>query len=149
MKITKITNPDFSEIGDLLFITWPKEFGIKSKEEIIREYERHFDPQKDVIKLAFVENCTAGWYRYTRWPGDDNNPHRAHTLDIGVLPEFRGRGVGKALFKEMLEDLKNKGFKEVLSRTFKTNEISINLHKAMGFREHGQTDDSIVWEFFI
>jgi phosphinothricin acetyltransferase len=65
---------------------------------------------------------------------------------VYVSPDARGRGVGRQLLNALAQAAEQAGYHKLTSRVFTTNEASLNLHRAAGFREvgiqrhHGQLD---------
>ncbi|MEM0382633.1 MAG: ribosomal protein S18-alanine N-acetyltransferase [Nitrososphaerota archaeon] len=58
-----------------------------------------------------------------------------HIVSIAVLPEYRGRGIGKALMQEALNALKNVyGCDEAYLEVRVTNTTAINLYYSLGFK---------------
>jgi phosphinothricin acetyltransferase len=58
-------------------------------------------------------------------------------LSIYVGAESRGKGVGRALLAMLIPDSEAAGFWTLQSGVFPENTASINLHRAMGFRQLG------------
>ena len=58
-------------------------------------------------------------------------------FSIYVQREFRGRGIGKALIKRLIEEAENRGFWKLISRIFVENTQSRALMVNSGFREVG------------
>jgi GNAT superfamily N-acetyltransferase len=155
--------PDFGSLIDLFRDEWPLELGAVTDIEKVEEMEKNYDPATDTIKYLIDGGRKIGWYRYTKWPrnatsggvardatpGDAAPTDTAHTLDIGVLPECRGKGYGALLLKEMITDCSKRGFKKLMSRTVFGNTSSIRLHEACGFKESFRTGDSIIWEISL
>lgn len=141
--------PDFWEIIDLINVGWPVSFGKKSDDEKVEEMENSYDLETDTVKYLMEDNKIIGWYRYTLWPR--NNPYAStvHTLDLAILPEYQRRGLGTLLIRDIIEDCREKGFNQILSRSFKNNESSMEFHRKMGFHVHFSTDDSIVWGYSV
>jgi ribosomal protein S18 acetylase RimI-like enzyme len=54
--------------------------------------------------------------------------------DLCVLPEFRGRGVGRKLVVESLKTLKAKGVNAARLRVLKENEVAVKLYEKLGFK---------------
>lgn len=136
---------DYSSIIDLINAEWPEEFGEATDQEKIMEMERSSN-KLDINKFLMKNNKKIGWYRYSSWPREESNHDFAHTFDIVVLPEYKGQGFGKLLMNDMIHDCRNKGFKNLKSRTFLNNEDSIHLHQKCGFKEAFKVNGSIVWE---
>ena len=58
-------------------------------------------------------------------------------VSVYVSLSARGRGVGKALLKELIEKSEARGIWTLQAGIFPENAASIALHKALGFREVG------------
>jgi phosphinothricin acetyltransferase len=54
-----------------------------------------------------------------------------------VRPEARGRGIGRALYLELLRLLEAQGFANAYAGIALPNEASVRLHEAVGFRPVG------------
>jgi len=66
-------------------------------------------------------------------PGYD---HRG-SLGMGVLPEYRGRGIGRRLMEEALRRAKERGLERVELEVYAGNIPARRLYDAMGFVEEG------------
>lgn len=140
--------PDFSRLLSLIKIAWPVELGDHSDEVILSEMEKSYNKDTDVIKYLVENGERIGWYRYTRMKDDDGS-FFAHTLDIGILPERQGMGLGRLLMNDMIDSSRKAGFKKLMSRTMESNAQSIGFHKATGFSEAFRKGTSIVWELSL
>jgi L-amino acid N-acyltransferase YncA len=58
-------------------------------------------------------------------------------VSIYIGKDFRGKGVGKALFRALIDQAQVTGFWTLQSSVFRENVATIVLHKSMGFREIG------------
>ena len=54
-----------------------------------------------------------------------------------VRPEARGRGIGKALYTELLRRLEAQGFRNAYAGIALPNEASVRLHESVGFTPIG------------
>lgn len=68
--------------------------------------------------------------------GDPHTKHRA-TLGMGILEEFRGRGIGSKLMASALEHAKTCGLEKIELSVYTTNERAIALYKKHGFEQEG------------
>lgn len=93
--------------------------------------------KREVIFVAEIQDEVVGWIVF-------QSPSRirmAHTGSLGmmVLPDYRHRGVGKALLNALLEwAIENPLIEKVCLGVFSTNENAIKLYKNMGFKEEGR-----------
>jgi len=63
--------------------------------------------------------------------------HRALIISIYVMPEYRDKGVGKALMQVLFDQLAKKGVQQVRLFVETQNEDAINLYKSLGFKTVG------------
>ncbi len=61
----------------------------------------------------------------------------AHILKFGILPEFRGKGLGTKLLSYTVEESKQKGQKYMWLEVRKSNEIALKLYSSQGFKLQG------------
>jgi len=61
----------------------------------------------------------------------------AEIISIGVLPEFRGRGVGGALLQEYISRMRERAVSELFLETATDNDAAISLYKRLGFASVG------------
>jgi len=54
-----------------------------------------------------------------------------------VRPEARGRGIGKALYTELLRRLEAQGFRNAYAGIALPNDASVRLHESVGFKPIG------------
>jgi len=137
---------NFSTIIDLIKEEWPKEWGILSDQEMIRELEKSSNTEFDVNKYLYEDGKIIGWYRYSAWPRKENNKENAHALDIVINHKYQGKGLGKMLMEDLILDCKRRGFKKLMSRTIEGNSQSYKLHVRNGFKISFRKGTSIVWE---
>lgn len=52
-------------------------------------------------------------------------------------PEFRGRGIGRALLQELLDLAPQRGVRVLIARIVEGNPASPGLHEALGFETIG------------
>ncbi len=150
MELLKIDGiPDYKEIIELINAEWPIEFGNIDDSEKIVEMTKSHNVETDTVKYLIDNNEIIGFYRYSLWPRDNIESNSAHTFDIAIKPDRQKQGLGSLIMKDMIEDCRINGVKKLLSRSFKSNNQSINLHKSLGFSLHLETDDSYVWEILI
>jgi RimJ/RimL family protein N-acetyltransferase len=62
--------------------------------------------------------------------------HRAE-LGMGVLPEYRGIGVGGRLLHASLDSARQLGFERVEAEVYATNRPAIHLYEKFGFQTEG------------
>ncbi|MEM0117316.1 MAG: ribosomal protein S18-alanine N-acetyltransferase [Conexivisphaerales archaeon] len=58
---------------------------------------------------------------------------KGHVVSVAVLPEHRGKGLGRVLVEEGLRAAKEKGCREMYLEVRVTNSIAIRLYESLGF----------------
>lgn len=96
----------------------------------IDEFGSHKD---DYCLVASLDNIIVGavWVRCINAFGhiDDNVPEFA----VSVYPEYRRKGIGTALMKDMLSYLKEKGY-PCASLAVQKDNYAVRMYKAVGFK---------------
>ena len=83
----------------------------------------------------------AAWTRIMHDYGhvDDETPSFA----ISLIPEYRGRGIGTGVMKEMLTLLKDLGFKQASLAVQKAN-YAVRMYKEVGFKIIDENDEEFI-----
>ena len=86
--------------------------------------------------VAETADGVAGYAYGTRWR---ERPAYSRTVETSVYlsAEFQGRGIGRALYRALLEDLTAKGFHTAVAGIALPNDASEALHRALGFEKVG------------
>jgi ribosomal protein S18 acetylase RimI-like enzyme len=92
--------------------------------------------------IAVKDNTVIGWCDITSL----NRPVFSHagSLGIGILKEFRGHGIGKALMKQALELAHKKGLTRIELTVREDNQRAIGLYKTFNFKIEGIHQKSIL-----
>jgi ribosomal protein S18 acetylase RimI-like enzyme len=103
--------------------------------EEARRFVRRNIREGYVQYVALVEDKVVGWC--DALPID--RPTRAHTgvLGIGVLAEFRARGIGTALIRETLKKARASGLTRIELSVREGNASVIGLYERFGFVHEG------------
>lgn len=106
-------------------------------------------PSMEMARAFVLENIRENWPHYVAICEDKvigwcdisslHRPVLAHSgvLGIGVLAEYRGRGVGQALILASLNKAKTIGLTRVELTVREKNEAAISLYKKFGFEVEG------------
>lgn len=63
-------------------------------------------------------------------------PETVGFIGIGLLPEYRSRGIGTELMLETMRQAKQAGFNEIRLDCRAANKHALNLYKKLGFRRY-------------
>ena len=91
--------------------------------------------------VAIAEGNVIGWCDIVR----SERPVHVHcgTLGMGLLPSFRGRGIGTNLIRTTLDEARYKKLERVELTVHADNERAIRLYKKVGFQTEGLMRDAV------
>ena len=103
--------------------------------ETTRAFVLHNIENKVSQFVALDEDRVVGWCDICK----SNRPAFAHTgtLGIGLIPEYRGRGIGRALLLTTLRDAKAQGLERVELAVYRSNHAAKSLYEKIGFKVEG------------
>lgn len=125
--------------------------------EKVREFVRASMQRGDVRVVAVDDDQLVGWcdIRSYRFPGLDH----VGEMGMGVLKEYRGKGIGLALLREALRLAQDRGLEKVELEVFASNYPAISLYEKEGFQVEGRKrkarkldgeyDDMILMALFL
>lgn len=110
----------------------------------LQMYVMDFGKYKDdICFVAEVNEKIAGavWVREMNDYGhiEDGVPSFA----ISLYKEYRGHGIGTALMKEMLKELKQRGYKKASLSVQKVN-YAVKMYKKVGFEIVGENEEEYI-----
>ena len=85
--------------------------------------------------VALAESQVVGWCDVTRKPIEGFR-HSA-VLGMGLLPPYRGRGIGGALLRAVLGEARSQGLTRVELEVYGSNRPAIHLYEQFGFTREG------------
>jgi len=130
MKISKATKKDFKGILNVFVASAklnPKDKGNKELKKYILASLRS---KTFFILVAKANNEVIG-FSITNF--SELKKMYADLVDIYVLKEYRGKGVGRGLMKELYKELKKKNIKNI-GLYSENNEKTLNFYKKQGFQ---------------
>jgi ribosomal protein S18 acetylase RimI-like enzyme len=98
-----------------------------------------------IILICEAQNEIIGFASAGRSRDKDLPPHAAELYTIYLLANHWGKGCGKALYQDIVELLKARGFKELSLWVLDTNTRAQSFYKVMGLQADG-TKKSETWQ---
>ena len=89
------------------------------------------------VWLVCADGDGVAGYAYAARHRDRAAYRRTVETSVYVAPAHQGRGVGRALYAELLATLRERGFQVALAGITLPNPASVALHEAMGFTPAG------------
>ena len=84
---------------------------------------------------AIDDDVVVGWCDIVR--GEREGMVHSGFLEIGIIPNYRGKGIGRRLLKATTDDAFSKGIERVELEVFASNQRAIRLYHEFGFLEEG------------
>ena len=149
-RIREIEKTEISLLDDFLYeaIFIPEDVTPPSKDiiedEELQIYVKDFGKYKDdICFVAEVEGKVVGavWLRIIDGYGhiDDDTP----SLSISVYKGYRNLGIGKALIKNVLEELKKRGYKKTSLSVQKAN-YAFEIYKKAGYYVYEEREEDYI-----
>lgn len=103
--------------------------------EKIAEVQSALIAQKGPVYYAICDEKVVGWCDI--FP--ETNPRQSHrgNLGMGLIPEYRGQGLGSKLLAQVLDHAKTFGFEKVELHVYSSNTTAVKLYKKFGFEQEG------------
>ena len=99
------------------------------------EWFRHHDERHPVM-VAELNGEVVGWASISAW-SDRGGYRDTAEASAYVTPERHGRGIGKALMKELVKRARLIGLHVLVAQVTTTNQISLNMARSIGFEDVG------------
>jgi len=88
------------------------------------------------ILVAEQAGRIVGWASLSKWSDRCAYSDTAE-ISLYVKEEHRGRGIGKKLLEEIIQEGCRAGLHTVIARIVEANQASIHLHESVGFKHIG------------
>lgn len=134
--IPGVDEPAFAKLVNAAFLDHPSPLRIEP-DRLRRVHARpDFDPTT-ILLVAPVDDPgrLVAFCRVRRYAEDDGRPVGEVAL-VGVLPELRGRGLGRELVRWGVTDVRRRGAGDVFLSVEGENEGALRLYESLGFARH-------------
>jgi L-amino acid N-acyltransferase YncA len=91
---------------------------------------------KNPIMVAEHEGKIIAWGSLSKWSDRCAYTDTAET-SLYVIESYQGKGIGKDLLKQLLEEGRRQGLHAVIARITEGNTLSFALHESVGFTPIG------------
>jgi GNAT superfamily N-acetyltransferase len=105
----------------------------------LADFLHHFDPTKDGLWVAMMDNQIAGSIAIS---GREAGTLGARLRWLIVAPEYQGRGFGKRLMREAVDFCRRTRFKRIYLTTFAGLDAARHLYEKEGFRVVIEQEDA-------
>lgn len=103
--------------------------------EKVASFQRNLISKNGPVYYALSGDKVVGWCDV--FP--EENPRQRHRggLGMGILPEFRSKGIGSQLLHKVIAHAKTFGLEKVELNVYTSNVSAIALYKKFGFEQEG------------
>lgn len=98
---------------------------IKEEDIIYEQYQKYYIPQGSIF--VTYNNDTIGYGQIVK---QDN---KLYAVNLCILPNYRGRGVGKELLIYLINTAYELGYNEIYLKCEALNNVAYNLYQSMNF----------------
>lgn len=97
--------------------------------------------QKSLIEIdgpvyyALEDGKVVGWCDV--FPEDNPRTRHRGGLGMGILPQYRGKGIGSQLLDAVLKHAKKFGLEKVELNVYTSNTAAVALYRKFGFEQEG------------
>ena len=109
--------------------------------ENLRKFIQKNIDQNSVQFVVLIDNQVVGWCDIIR--SDRTIFQHAGTLGLGIIKEFRGKGIGNALIQAALDKAKNIGLTRIDLTVRSGNEHALRIYKKFGFQVEGVKKNAV------
>jgi ribosomal protein S18 acetylase RimI-like enzyme len=102
----------------------------------LQEVQAFLKGRSPIQFLARQGEEVVGWCDIT--PDPREGFRHSGVLGMGVLAEYRGRGIGRRLLDRTVREARAAGLTRIELEVFSSNQAAISLYQEFGFREEGR-----------
>ena len=133
--IRPMTIEDYDQVRSV----WERTEGMRIDESDSRSsIERYLKRNPGFSQVAEAETKIVGAILF----GHDGR--RAHINHLAVLPEYRRRGIGRAIVQRCLEKIAEEGINYVYLGVFEINSDGIGFWKSLGWQPYNEVFSNVV-----
>jgi RimJ/RimL family protein N-acetyltransferase len=103
--------------------------------EKVEGFQRELIQRNGPVYYAINNNKVVGWCDV--FPIEDPRQSHRGSLGMGLVPAYRGQGLGSKLLLKVLDHSKKFGLEKVELQVYTSNPNAIALYKKFGFEEEG------------
>ena len=149
LEIRKPLESEIKRIAKVYYIIWHDTFDTitpslserKTPEKCLKQWTEYYnEDKKSVVLIACKRNKIVGviYAGKKQCCGASYKKYDAEIHKLYVLPKYKGKGIGRALFNAALAKLRSFGFKKVLLKSVAANTNANLFYEAMGCTFLGQ-----------
>ena len=124
------------EVAETPFLSRGADDVMPSKEGFAENYEYYLEDERACTLVAIYEDKLIGSGHIDYCGNKKRSTHRCD-IDLGVLKDYWGLGIGGKIMQTLLEVAKNSKFEQVELSVASKNERAIKMYESFGFQKTG------------
>ncbi len=138
--------PAILAISNQAALTTPANFAVEP--ESLESWQRDWDATHEMFPWCVAVDdgdVMVGFARASPWKGRCAYLWSAETT-VYVKPEHHGQGLGRALYRQLIDTLAAQGYRTLMGGITMPNDASVRLHESFGFRKVALLE-RVGWKF--
>jgi ribosomal protein S18 acetylase RimI-like enzyme len=132
LRVRAMTKQDFDTVVQVVDQWWSGPIAVLAHPVFFYELGKHARVVEDVSAGGKFVGFLLGFIL----PPDDEKPAIGYVHLVGVHPDYRRKGVARALYAEFTQSCINAGCRHLKAITTPGNEGSLRYHQALGWEGH-------------
>lgn len=124
------------QVAETPFLSRGADDIMPSKEGFEENYEYYLEDDRACTLVAIYENKLIGSGHIDYCANKKRSAHRCD-IDLGILKEYWGLGIGGKIMQTLLDVAKNSKFEQVELSVASKNERAIKMYESFGFQKTG------------
>lgn len=124
------------EVSETPFLSREKDDEFPTAEDFAEGYEEQLQSTKTCSLVAVYDGIIVG-SGHTEWYGSRKKALHTCNLDLGILKDYWGLGVGGKIMETLIEVSKNAGLEQIELNVAKENTRAIKMYESFGFVQTG------------
>lgn len=129
LRVRPMSKPDFDTVVQVVDQWWSGPIAILAHPVFFYELGRHARVVEDTANGSKFVGFLLGFLA----PSDGARPPVGYVHLVGVHPEYRRKGVARALYNEFTQNALTSGCRNLKAITTAGNEGSLRFHQALGW----------------
>lgn len=132
LRVRAMTKKDFDTVVQVVDQWWSGPIAVLAHPVFFYELGRHARVVEDVANNSKFVGFLLGFIR----AADGDEPAVGYIHLVGVHPDYRRKGVARALYNEFTQSALTSGCRQLKAITTHGNEGSLRFHQALGWQAH-------------
>lgn len=140
LRVRAMTKADFDTVVQVVDQWWSGPIAVLAHPVFFYELGKHARVVEDIAPSHGSNGKFVGFLLGFIVPSDDEKAAVGYVHLVGVHPDYRRKGVARALYNEFTQSCIGMGCRHLKAITTPGNEGSFRFHQALGWQAHDEDD---------